>query len=163
MPFATKLEKQEYLDKKEDRKERRRISKQKYYQNNKEKIKEGRKQYRKDNKEMINANNKKHYQNTKDIYKLNAKIWKKKNPEKSKKSNTISNWKSYNIICDDYHFVYDIYINATTCDLCSNKFKNSKDRNLDHDHDLINLNNIRGIICTVCNLQDKLKGFPPIF
>ena len=159
MPFATKLEKEEYLNKKE----RRRISKQKYYQNNKEKIKEGRKQYRKDNKEMIAELNKKHYQNTKDIYKLRAKIWKEKNPEKSKKSDRISNWKLHGIISDDYKFVYDIYIDTTNCDFCSNKFKNTTDRCLDHDHDLIDFNNIRGILCRVCNIKDKLKGFPPIF
>ena len=148
MPFATKLEKQEYLDKKEDRKERRRIANKKYSDKNKEKK---------------SAYAKKRYAENPEKIKLINDKWNKDNPVKYKKIGIIGKWKERGIISDDYNFVYDIYLDTTNCNFCNNKFKNTTDRCLDHDHDIINSNNIRGILCRVCNIKDKLKGCPPIF
>tara|TARA_R110002167_G_scaffold26068_1_gene89845 strand:- start:44 stop:412 length:369 start_codon:yes stop_codon:yes gene_type:complete len=75
----------------------------------------------------------------------------------------IAHWKQQGIITDDWENVYNIYIDTTNCDYCKKEFMNSLDRNLDHDHSIKDNNNIRGILCRVCNTTDVLKGCPPIF
>ena len=74
--------------------------------------------------------------------------------EKGKKVNRICGWRKLGIICD-YEAIYDIYINTHKCDFCLKDFKNSKDRNLDHNH---LTGEIRGILCMNCNVKDVLKG-----
>ena len=68
--------------------------------------------------------------------------------QKGKKSNMINHWKRKGIIDDDLGAVYDVYIKETKCWICQNKFKNTKDRCLDHDHDS---GEIRYICCQYCN------------
>ena len=46
------------------------------------------------------------------------------------------------------------------CDFCQTEFKNSTDRCLDHDHDILDSYNIRGILCRSCNIKDVLKDYP---
>ncbi len=87
------------------------------------------------------------------------KQWRLDNPDKVK----ISGWKLRGIICDDYDNVYSVYMDTNNCDYCKKEFKDSLDRCLDHDHDITDANNIRGILCRVCNIKDVLKGCPPIF
>ena len=67
------------------------------------------------------------------------------------KSNTIYKWKKrgitfYNKADEDY--IYDYYINTHNCENCNKRFKNDKDRHLDHCH---LLDEIRGVICQKCN------------
>jgi hypothetical protein len=67
------------------------------------------------------------------------------------KSNTKSTWKKYGMKFTDEDFdlyIYPEYIKATHCDLCNNKFKSRRDRQLDHNH---NTGEIRNIICKSCN------------
>ena len=47
--------------------------------------------------------------------------------------------------------IYDIYIHCSECDKCKNKFKNCKDRCLDHNHLITNDFNVRGVLCRSCN------------
>ena len=50
--------------------------------------------------------------------------------------------------------IYDIYIHCSECDKCKNKFKNSKDRKLDHCHLIKDDFNVRGVICSSCNSKN---------
>ncbi len=71
-----------------------------------------------------------------------------------KKIHTITNWKQYGVICDDYDTLYESYLQATHCAFCKNEFKNSRDRCLDHDHET---GLFRAFLCNSCNLCDVLK------
>ena len=143
------------MDKKEKRKEINRKASLKYYHKNKDKVKA----YRDKNKDKINESSRNHYIKNKDRKHELGKIWRSNNRDKE----SIIRWKSYGIITTDWDNVYDVYINTTNCDYCNKKFKDSKDRQLDHDHSITDNNNIRGILCRVCNTTDVLKGYPTIF
>jgi len=73
---------------------------------------------------------------------------------KGKKRMTISNWKNWGIISNDFDIVYDKYINCNNCEFCKVEFKNSRDRHLDHNHYITDDENIRGILCRSCNYLD---------
>tara|TARA_R110000822_G_scaffold188520_1_gene327643 strand:+ start:331 stop:705 length:375 start_codon:yes stop_codon:yes gene_type:complete len=69
---------------------------------------------------------------------------------------------------EDFEYIYNEYIRATNCDLCNNKFKSSRDRHLDHNHET---GEIRNIVCNMCNLKkadrkirsDNTSGYRNIF
>ena len=64
-------------------------------------------------------------------------------------------WKSRGVIFDGlFDEIYDIYIHCSECDKCKKKFKNSKDRQLDHDHLIIDEFNVRAILCNNCNSKN---------
>ena len=71
------------------------------------------------------------------------------NPTKHK-SNSRMNWKKRGIKIheDDFDYVYNQYISATHCDLCKKQYPNSKDRQLDHNHET---GEVRNIVCQKCN------------
>jgi hypothetical protein len=71
-----------------------------------------------------------------------------------KKYNTINSWKRKGVIHDDFNLLYETYINTNNCDVCKNKFKSSRDRHLDHDHET---NLFRQILCCNCNIKDNWK------
>ena len=144
----------------EEQKLRKKITAKKHYENNKAKILEQQKKWRDDNKEKVLLMKKIHYDNNKQHYKNNAKKWKLNNPDKAHQSNTISAWKKYTIICDDYDLIYRIYVDTNKCEFCLEPFKNSLDRHLDHNHNILDSYNIRGILCFRCNIKDVLKDYP---
>ena len=143
------------MDKKEKRKEINRKASLKYYNKNKDKVKV----YRDKNKDKIKELSKNHYIKNKDRKQELAKIWRGNNHHKE----SIIRWKQYGIITNDWDNVYEIYMDTTNCNYCNKQFKNTLDRHLDHDHDIKDDNNIRGILCRVCNTSDVLKGYPTIF
>ena len=64
-------------------------------------------------------------------------------------------WEGYGMIFvddDHYNYVYKEYIYATNCDLCNKQFPNTKDRQLDHDHET---GEIRNVVCSKCNVNKK--------
>ena len=143
-----------------------------YYLANKEKKKEYQKKYTKDNKEYIakiqSEYNKKEYKKDPDKFLKKNHKWKNANPEKvkeyleserCKKLTKIRGWKFQGIIWNDYDIIHKLYMKATNCDYCSKEFKDSKDRQCDHDHDITDANNIRGFLCRECNFKDVLKGY----
>ena len=128
-----------------DKKERKLIATKKWQSKNMEHVKATKKLYRDKNKEAIKIYNK--------DYRL-----------KNIKHLTIKTWKTYQgIIHDDWDNIYNIYMDTTKCDYCNKDFKNTLDRCLDHNHNITDSNNIRGILCRQCNLKDVLADSPTIF
>tara|TARA_R100000353_G_scaffold157111_2_gene116148 strand:+ start:1455 stop:1979 length:525 start_codon:yes stop_codon:yes gene_type:complete len=148
-----------------------------YYAKNKEKIKAYQKEYQKKwLAKPENAEWKKGYMT--EYTKEYTKKWRAKNPERwkasmkkyqdshreqikdyqkrwrdtmnAKKIMRIGNWKQIGIVDSDFDLVYDTYINTKECMICGNKFKNSLDRHLDHDHET---GEIRYICCRSCNIK----------
>ena len=140
-----------------DKKERNRIACKKYRESAKGKAKM--KEYNQANKSKMTEYSKNHYNQNKDRKQELGRIWRNNNHDKE----TILRWKQYGIITDDWKNVYDIYMDTTKCDYCNKKFKNTLDRQLDHNHNITDSNNIRGILCRVCNTSDVLADFPTIF
>tara|TARA_R100000700_G_C3177825_1_gene153207 strand:+ start:2871 stop:3386 length:516 start_codon:yes stop_codon:yes gene_type:complete len=68
---------------------------------------------------------------------------------KGKKMMRMANWRQIGIIDKDLDLVYDVYINETNCWICDKKFKNARERHLDHCHDT---GEIRYICCRNCNI-----------
>jgi len=113
------------------------------------------KEYRKKNRDKIKA-----YNSTleRKLNKTNyGKNWRKNNIEKKR----IDSWKFAGIISEDWEATYNYYINCTNCEWCEEPFnpdiKNGKC--LDHDHNINNEVNIRGVLCRDCNWNDYLGKF----
>ena len=132
--------------------------------------KEYKKQWHLANKARMNALCRQRYQNNKQAYIDNSKVWKKNNPDKLRLSNkkyaeknpkvyTIASWKYQGMVSDDWEVTYNHYVNCDYCEWCDEPFKNSRAKNLDHDHDINNEVNIRGVLCCSCNTGDYLGKF----
>ena len=65
-----------------------------------------------------------------------------------KKSLKIKNWRELGIIDTDFDALYYYVLGETNCMICDQKYKNSKDRQVDHDHDD---GSVRYICCHNCN------------
>jgi len=76
-----------------------------------------------------------------------------------KKKNVISGWEKLGIICYDWDTMYEVYLDSLNCDYCKKPFENRGDKQLDHDHNVNDRQNIRGILCRSCNLRDNLKHY----
>ena len=74
------------------------------------------------------------------------------------KKGTKDRWRynfKMNFTDEDFElYIYPEYIYATNCDLCNNKFKSVRDRELDHNHIT---DEIRNIVCRSCNERKKDK------
>ena len=57
-------------------------------------------------------------------------------------------WKKLGLIMDNFEEIYNNYIIATHCDLCGLKFKNTRERQMDHCHET---GQFRNIVCRSCN------------
>jgi hypothetical protein len=66
-------------------------------------------------------------------------------------------WKKRGVDMTNYDYVYELYINTSCCDHCKNIFKNTKDRQLDHNH---TTGEIRNIVCQKCNHKDTYINYP---
>ena len=83
------------------------------------------------------------------------RIWNKS--EKGKKSQRISQWRTKGILCFDWNLLYSYYVKQTTCEFCDKPFTTQKDRHLDHNHEIKDRFNVRGVLCMDCNTKDKLN------
>ena len=75
------------------------------------------------------------------------------------KSDKRRGWKFSGIIFDDvghtFEWWYIQYIYATHCSCCNKKFENTRNRHLEHNHDITDKFNVRGIVCIKCNNTTK--------
>ncbi len=149
-----------------------------YYEKNKEKIKQRskkthdknkdndeykkkRREYYEKNKDTLNEKRKdyfsKYREENKELISKRQLEYKKNNPEKLLKTKRISSWKKWGIICENYDEMYEKYISTTSCEYCNKSFVSSKDRQLDHDHNITDKPNVRAILCISCNTRDVYK------
>ena len=127
----------------------------KYYVDNREKIKEQKKQWRIDNRESLREQKKQRDVANRQKIKEQNKQWRIDNPEKF----TIYNWKKIGLIelqgVYTYQSLYEYYVSISHCEVCETKFKNSFDKCLDHCH---TTNIFRWVLCRNCNTQDNWKN-----
>ena len=163
--IVVKKEKKRLSDKKyyENNKEKNRLYLLKYHQDNKEKIKKSKEwyknnkehkrlydlSYREKNKEKINKQSIKRY------YEKYDEIKKYRQSSNSKKTYRISKWKKRGLICDDYNLIYEKYLNTLNCDNCNclltiDRYLKSSTKCMDHDH---NTGLFRNILCHSCNVK----------
>ena len=70
---------------------------------------------------------------------------------KGKKIRTISSWKRKGLIesKEFMEHIYDEYLRSEECELCGNPYKNSKDKEMEHNH---LTGEFRNICCHRCNM-----------
>lgn len=126
----------------EEKKERKRVSNQKYYQNNKDKIKEYIESHRDVQKR---AEEKRKNCPIRKEYKRNLN----KQPHIIKKRR-IRTWIRSGVINEDFDSLYEHFINTNNCELCNVVLEgNGKQKKcLDHDH---STGLFRNVLCNVCN------------
>ena len=120
-------------------KEEKAIYMKEYMIKNKEKISARMREYRKNNRAKIASKERIHSKTPQGI-----------------KSYKISTWKYIGIIYD-FEKLYYLYMNTHRCWVCKNKFKSSRDKCADHDHDINNGENFRFILCQTCNNKDRWR------
>ena len=111
-----------------------------YYDKNKEKIKEKKKEFYKKNKEYTEQ----YYQDNKE----KIKIW--KNTPQGKKSSYIATWKKIGVKHDDFSSLYEYYINCKNCEECGKEDIKGRNKHLDHDH---TTGLFRNVLCNSCNIR----------
>ena len=67
---------------------------------------------------------------------------------KEHKALTKYKWKSRGLITDKFEEIYNKYIYATHCELCNKQFENTRERQMEHDHQT---GEFRNIVCRSCN------------
>jgi hypothetical protein len=67
---------------------------------------------------------------------------------KDHKSKKKHDWKRYGLIMDNFEEIYYKYIYATHCELCNKQFQNTRDRQMEHNHET---GEFRNIVCNRCN------------
>ena len=131
----------------------------------KDKTRERSRIYRENNKDKIKQKKKEYCEKNKDKKKEYDKTRKKQRKEYRQtpngiKSNRISQWKHKGIITDDYDELYNHYLKTAYCDAC--KVELTYDRNptattkcCDHDHSITDRHNFRNILCNLCNIKRR--------
>jgi len=134
--YMKQYNKKYYVDNTEKRKEQNK----QYYVENRQKRKEQKKQWNIDNRELVKEKNKQY-----NIV----------NHEKI----TILNWKRIGLIelegVYTYESLYEYYVSINECEVCNKKFKNSRDRCMDHSH---TTNIFRWVLCRNCNNKDNWEN-----
>ena len=76
---------------------------------------------------------------------------------KNHKTNSKYIWCKRGIIFNNrFDEIYNRYIYSSQCEKCQTPYKNSKDRQLDHDHLITDNFNVRAVLCKNCNCR-KLR------
>ena len=88
------------------------------------------------------------------------------------KAEVIGDWRQRGLILtskEEGDEIYNRYINSTQCEKCGYKYKSSRDRQMDHSHDINDkYGYFRNVLCQSCNLRrcklhcDNTSGYPGI-
>jgi len=75
----------------------------------------------------------------------------------------ISSWKYQGIICDDWNALHERFMSTTHCEKCDvlltiDRRNTRTTKCVDHDHDIKDRENIRGVLCNACNINDNCKN-----
>tara|TARA_R110002073_G_C8990176_1_gene537873 strand:- start:12 stop:461 length:450 start_codon:yes stop_codon:yes gene_type:complete len=141
-----------------DKKEYQRL----YYQKNKKRLDAKR------DKDKVSLYYKEYSIKNKDKKRDYYNIWSENNKQKLieyrqtdtfKKRSIISQWRYRGILCFDFDLLYDIFLSTKICENCNCELNtNTKTRKcLDHDHNITDKFNVRGVLCHSCNIKDVLK------
>ena len=68
--------------------------------------------------------------------------------KKNHKSITKGSWKKNGLNMDNFEHIYQEYIHTTHCQLCNKQFENTRERQMEHDHQT---GKFRNIVCNSCN------------
>jgi len=136
--------------------EKRKEYMKKWHQKNKEKNREYCREYYQTHKEEQNKKNKEYCQ----THTEERKEYLKKNNQRPevKKADRIRHWIKQGILFHDYDLLHDKYISTTHCDFCKcllNQCGSSR-KCVDHNHDIHDNENVRGILCNSCNRRGVL-------
>ena len=87
-----------------------------------------------------------------------------KQTEQAKKLRRFRDWRNRGIIFYDFELLYEIYLEATNCDFCKCELNtsNKTTKCLDHDHDIVDDENVRAILCFNCNVKDVYNDNKPL-
>jgi diketogulonate reductase-like aldo/keto reductase len=144
---------------------RAKLSKRRYRNKNKDKIKK----YRNDNLEKQKKDYKNWYEknrdkrldynvewrkNNKEKVKITSKVWRENNHDRLKKAE----WLRKGLVKDNIDKVYNKYKNTTNCDLCNIFLEGngSTMKCMDHSH---NTGLFRNILCNSCNVKRGEDNF----
>ena len=142
-----------YLKNKEKYKEQNRLRR---LSQNKEQVSEYHRLWRIENKEKLNQykiDNKEHNKiKQQEYYKT----------ERGIKIKKINHWIAQGILCFDWDLLYDLFLKTTNCEFCNVELTtgipmSSTTKCLDHNHDINDRFNIRGVLCHSCNNKDVFK------
>ena len=117
---------------------------------------EKRKQYGKEyNKEYYQTHKEERKEQNKQYYENNIDKLKEYNQsDNGKKSSRINNWKQNGVKSEDYHKLYEKYINTTNCEICNVELVEGQyganKRCLDHCH---TTGEFRFVLCHTCNTK----------
>ena len=162
--LSSKMTRDEYNElTDEEKKERLRLQKRnsdnKYYEKNKEKIKEKDRKYREENPEKEKERHRKYYEANKE--KETERLRKYKQTPNGKKVNRISVWTNKLDLQEteeELDRIYELYLYQELCNACDVKLTRdgvcSTQACMDHDHIT---HRFRHIICRSCNTHDKWK------
>ena len=88
------------------------------------------------------------------------------------KSYTRGSWRHIGLIItseEEFDEIYDRYMNSTNCEKCGNEYKSTRDKQMDHSHEIDDKWGwFRNVLCTSCNGKrgkiqtNNTSGFPCI-
>ena len=84
------------------------------------------------------------------------------------KNRRIGKWRQQGIISDDWEATHEYFMSTTHCENCSVLLTYGLNRTgkcLDHDHSIDDRENVRAVLCRVCNVNDRCdntSGVPNI-
>ena len=89
------------------------------------------------------------------------------------KSRIRADWRNKGLILsskEEFDEIYDRYINSTNCEKCGNVYKNTRDRQMDHSHEIDDKWGwFRNVLCRSCNGKrgkiqtNNTSGYPNIY
>ena len=88
------------------------------------------------------------------------------------KCRTRGKWRQTGLILlseEEFDEIYDRYINSTHCEKCGNEYKSTRDRHMDHSHEIDDKWGwFRNVLCQSCNgkrdrfQKNNTSGYPGI-